>query len=127
VAAVWDSYSGQPFSRIIWDIAGVLDPTLVRPLFRPLNGPGEMAEAWRAAGLTDVEDTSLMIRMEFSSFDDYWQPFEAGEGPHGKYVAGLADPARETLRQHVHRAYVGNRPDGPRSMVCVAWACRGIV
>ena len=100
---------------------------LERPFFRPLNGPGEMAEAWRAAGLTDVEETNLTIRMEFASFDDYWGPFERGEGPHGKYVAGLPSPARETLRQHVRRAYVGNRPDGPRSMACVAWACRGTV
>jgi SAM-dependent methyltransferase len=126
-AAVWDNYGGQPFTRILWDIAGVLDPALVRPFFRPLNGPGEMAEAWWAAGLTDVEETSLTIRMEFESFEDYWGPFETGEGPHGKYVAELPDPARETLRRHVHRAYIGNRPDGPRSMACVAWACRGAV
>jgi SAM-dependent methyltransferase len=127
VAAVWDNYGGQPFTRILWDIAGVLDPTLERPFFRPLNGPGEMAGAWQAAGLEDVEDASLTIRVEFVSFDDYWAPFETGEGPHGKYVAGLPAPARETLRRHVHRAYVGNRPDGPRSMACVAWACRGTV
>jgi SAM-dependent methyltransferase len=127
VAAVWDYYGGQPFTRILWDIAGVLDPMLERPFFRPLTGPGEMAEAWRAAGLTDVEETNLTIRMEFASFDDYWGPFGTGEGPHGRYVAGLPDPARETLRQHVRRAYVGNRPDGPRSMACVAWACRGTV
>ena len=127
VAAVWDYYGGQPFTRILWDIAGVLDPMLERPFFRPLTGPGEMAEAWRAAGLTDVEEVNLTIRMEFASFEDYWGPFEMGEGPHGKYVAELPDPARETLRQHVRRAYVGNRPDGPRSMACVAWACRGTV
>lgn len=127
VAAVWDYFGGQMFTRILWDIAGVLDPLLERPFFRPLTAPGEMAEAWRDAGLTDVAETDLTIRMEFASFDDYWGPFEMGEGPHGKYVAGLAKPAREILRQHVRRAYVGDRPDGPRSMACVAWACRGTV
>jgi SAM-dependent methyltransferase len=126
-AAVWDYYGGQPFTRILWDIAGVLDPALERPFFRPLTGPGEIAAAWQAAGLEDVAETSLLIRMEFTSFDDYWGPFEAGEGPHGKYVAGLPDSARATLRQHVRRAYIGDRPDGQRSMACVAWACRGIV
>jgi SAM-dependent methyltransferase len=126
-AAVWDNYGGQPFTRILWDIAGVLDPALERPYFRPLNGPGEMAEAWRGAGLEGVEETSLTIRMEFASFGDYWAPFETGEGPHGQYVAGLPDRARETLKRHVRRAYVGNRPEGPRSMACVAWACRGTV
>ena len=49
VAAVWDYYGGQPFTRILWDIAGVLDPMLERPFFRPLTGPGEIAAAWQAA------------------------------------------------------------------------------
>ena len=127
VAAVWDNYGGQLFTRILWDIAGVLDPTLERPYFRPLNGPGEMAEAWRSVGLQDVEETSLTIRMEFESFEDYWAPFATGEGPHGQYVVGLPEGARETLKQYVRRAYIGNRPDGPRSMASVAWACRGTV
>jgi SAM-dependent methyltransferase len=126
-AAVWDNYGGQPFTRILWDIAGVLDPTLERPYFRPLNGPHEMATVWRRIGLKEVEETSLLIRMEFQSFEDYWMPFATGEGPHGQYVVKLPEPARETLKQHVRRAYVANRPDGPRSMVSVAWACRGTV
>lgn len=126
-AAVWDNYGGQPFTRILWDIAGVLDPQLVRPYFRPLNGPDEMAAVWRDLGLTDVEQTSLMIRMEYTGFDDYWAPFASGEGPHGQYVVNLPETARETLKQHVRRAYIANRPDGPRSMVSVAWACRGSV
>ena len=79
-AAVWDNYGGQPFTRILWDIAGVLDPTLERPYFRPLNGPGDMAAAWRSAGLEDVEQSSLMVRMDFDSFEDYWMPFAHGEG-----------------------------------------------
>ena len=126
-AAVWDNYSGQPFSRILWDIAGVLDPTLERPYFRPLNGPGEMAASWRDLGLTDVEQTSLLTYMEFQSFEDYWAPFASGEGPHGQYVAKQTEPARETLKHHVRRAYIANRPDGSRSMAAVAWACRGTV
>ena len=125
--AVWDNYGGQPFTRILWDIAGVLDPQLVRPYFRPLNGPDEMAAVWRDLGLTDVEQTSLLIRMEYSCFDDYWAPFASGEGPHGQYVVNLPETARGTLKQHVRRAYTANRPDGPRSMVSVAWACRGSV
>ena len=86
-----------------------------------------MEGVWRDVGLVDVEQTSLLIRMEFSSFDDYWSPFLAGEGPHGQLVVGLSDIMRRTLQDHVHRAYLANRPDGPRSFACVAWACRGIV
>jgi SAM-dependent methyltransferase len=126
-AAVWDDYGGQLSARIIWDIAGVLDPTLERPLFRPLNGPGEMAALWRDLGLRDVEQVGLLTHMEFQSFEDYWAPFAGGEGPHGQYVVRLPDEQRDALREHVRRAYVANRPDDPRSMAAVAWACRGRV
>jgi SAM-dependent methyltransferase len=124
-AAVWDGYGGQPNARIIWDIAGVLDPTLERPLFRPLNGPGEMEKLWLDLGLRDVEQASLLIHMELQSFEDYWVPIASGEGPQGQYVVGLPDENRDILREHLRRAYVANRPDGPRSMAAVAWACRG--
>jgi len=126
-AAVWDLYGGQPNARIIWDIAGVLDPTLERPLFRPLNAPGEMEKLWLDVGLRDVEQASLLIRMEFQSFEDYWAPIAGGEGPQGQYFVGLTDEKRDILREHVRRAYVANHPDGPRSMTAVAWACRGKV
>jgi SAM-dependent methyltransferase len=126
-AAVWDNYGGQPHIRMLWDIAGVLDPGVESPLFRPMTRPDEMPAVWREVGLVEVEQTSLMIRAEFSCFDDYWSPFAMGEGPHGQYVTGLSDDARATLREHMRRAYCANLSDGPRSFACVAWACRGLV
>jgi hypothetical protein len=86
-----------------------------------------MSTLWRELGFVDVEQTSLLIRMEYSSFDDYWLPFTRGEGPPGQFVAGLSDAARSTLAEHVRRAYLSHLPDGPRSFACVAWACRGTV
>ena len=62
-AAVWDGYSGLPSSRILWDVAGVLDPTLERPSFRSLDAPGEMKELWLDLGLRDVEQVSLLTHM----------------------------------------------------------------
>jgi SAM-dependent methyltransferase len=126
-AAVWDNFGGQPHIRLIWDIAVVLDPLVKPPLFRPLTAPGEMATLWRELGLLDVEQTSLLIRTEFSCFNDYWSPFTTGEGPPGQFVAGLSDTARSTLIEHLRRAYLSSLPDGPRSFACVAWACRGTV
>ncbi|MBI3517714.1 MAG: class I SAM-dependent methyltransferase [Proteobacteria bacterium] len=126
-AAVWDTFGGAPQARLIWDVAGVLDPAFERPLFRPMTAPGEMAQVWHAQGLVEVEQTSLLIRMEFASFDDYWSPYLSGEGPIGKFVVELAPAARARLQDHVRRAYLANRPDGPRSFPNVAWACRGTV
>jgi SAM-dependent methyltransferase len=126
-AAVWDDFSGLPHIRLIWDIAAALDPSVERPFFRPLSAPNQMAALWNELGLVDVEQTSLLIRMEFACFDDYWLPFTKGEGPPGKFVANLSEPARATLSEHVRRAYLSNKPDGPRSFACVAWACRGTI
>jgi SAM-dependent methyltransferase len=126
-AAVWDTYGGMLHTRMLWDIAAVLDPSIERPLMRPLNAPDEMAILWRQLGMLEVEQTSLLIRMDFPSFDDYWLPFTTGEGPQGQFVVGLAAAARGRLTEHMRRAYLANRPDGPRSFACVAWACRGTV
>jgi SAM-dependent methyltransferase len=122
--AVWDAYGGTPHTRMVWDIAATLDPSIERPLFRPLSQPSEMATLWRELGLVDVEQTSLLIRMEFLGFDDYWLPL-ISEGPVAKFVAGLSASAHATLVDHVRRGYLANLPDGPRSFACVAWACRG--
>jgi SAM-dependent methyltransferase len=126
-AAVWDVYGGLPHYRLLMDVAATLDPSVERRLFPPLTAPDEMIKLWREIGMLDVEQTSLLIRMEFSSFDDYWRPFTTGEGPPGQLVASLSEAMRATLQDHMRRAYIANRPDGPRSFACVAWACRGTV
>lgn len=128
-ACVWDMFGGSPHNRMVWDAAGVLDPEAPQPrnLLRPLTGPGEMEELWRRLGLVEVEQTSLTIRMDYADFDDYWSPFLAGEGPTGAYVTALDAAKRAELERHVRRAYMANRSDGPRSVACVAWACRGTV
>jgi SAM-dependent methyltransferase len=128
-AAVWDSFGGTPHMRLLWDTAAMLDPSAVRPrsLLRALNEPDGLATQWRRVGLCNVEQTSLTIRMDFASFEDYWQPFTTGEGGTGEFMASLSDTMRETLREHVERGYLSNRPDGLRSFTATAWACRGIV
>jgi hypothetical protein len=69
-----------------------------------------MREAWSGEGLTDVEQTSLMIRMEYEAFEDFWAPIDAGEGPLGKYVLSLEPTRRAALA-----AAVVGRTRGPRS------------
>jgi SAM-dependent methyltransferase len=126
-AAVWDEYGGLPHYRMLVDVAATLDRSVERRLFLPLTAPDEMAKLWRDLGMRDVEQTSLLIRMEFSCFDDYWLPFTKGEGPPGRLIVSLSETMRATLQDHMRRAYIANRPDGPRSFACAAWACRGVV
>ena len=51
-----------------------------------------------------------MIRMDYGSFDDYWAPIAAGEGPLGKYVAALNAAERARTDAAVRDAYEAGRP-----------------
>lgn len=130
-AAVWDARGGYVSNRIFFDTAAALDPDAntrrARNYTRPMTRPGDLGRAWRAAGLADVIETSLVIRMDYAAFDDYWAPFTGKDGPHAEYVAGLDAPKRERLRDALQRAYLDGEDDGPRSYAAVAWAVKGIV
>jgi len=91
-----------------------------------MTRPGELANAWRAAGFNDVVEVALGIRMEFASFDDYWAPYVGKDGPNAEYVATLGDIERARLRDAVRLAYVDGEADGPRSYAAIAWAVKGI-
>ena len=130
-AAVWDHEGGMPGMRMMWDTVAALDerakPIRKRYFSQPMMKPGEMRDSWTRHGMVDVEQTSLLIRMEYSSFEDYWAPIAAGEGPLGKYIASLEAGRGAQVERAVRDAYEGGRPDGPRSFASVAWACRGAV
>lgn len=128
-AAVWDARGGFVASRMFFDTAAALDPKAAerraRNYTRPMTRPGELAQAWRAAGFNNVVETTLVIRMDFASFDDYWAPYIGKEGPQAEYVATLGDADRDRLRCAVQSAYVDGEPDGPRSYAALAWAVKG--
>lgn len=130
-AAVWDARGGFVPMRMFFDTAAMLDPEAgvrrARSYTRPMTRPGELAQAWRDAGLQRVEDTALAMHMEFASFADYWAPFEGKDGPGAEYVATLDDEARAKLRDAVEAAYLDGDSDGPRSYAAIAWAVKGWV
>ena len=130
-AAVWDFRGGLVFQRLFWDTAAALDPAAGasrdRLFSHPLAQPGGLTRLWREIGLREIDDRSLTIRMEYESFDDYWEPLLGGQGPFGSYVAGLPDERRAVVRAAVRDAYRSGGPDGPRSLAATAWAVRGRV
>jgi SAM-dependent methyltransferase len=130
-AAVWDAGGGMTAQRMFWDTAAMLDAAAVdlrgRAMSKPVVAPGGLARLFSAAGLADVDERPLLIRMEHVDFADYWGPLLRGEGPMGNYVAGLAEAERERLERHLRAAYLAGAPDGPRSFAAVAWSCRGVV
>jgi SAM-dependent methyltransferase len=130
-AAVWDARGGLVANRIFFDTAAALDPAAVerraRNFTRPMTRPGELGKAWRAAGFEAVIEASLSIRMEFTSFDDYWTPYEGKDGPGAEYIATLGDSRKGRLRDAMRSAYLDGEADGPRSYAAIAWAVKGMV
>jgi ubiquinone/menaquinone biosynthesis C-methylase UbiE len=130
-AAFWDSPGGTPSQRMVWDTAAALDDAAAqardRNMSRAIYAPGALVRMWAEAGLANINHRSLMIRMDFADFGDYWEPFAAGEGVLGAYVSTLGGAERERLERHLRSAYLTGRPDGTRSFVAVALSCRGIV
>jgi SAM-dependent methyltransferase len=130
-AAVWDHLGGLSCMRMMWDTLAMLSDgakaARSRYCFQPMMRPGEMKGRFIEAGLRQVEETSLLIRMDFANFDDYWEPITAGEGPMGKFVATLTGSERQQADAAMRAAYEAGLPDGPRSFAAVAWACRGVV
>ena len=130
-AAVWDHLGGMPGMRMMVDTVAALSESgrelRSRYCFQPMMQPGEMKRTFAEQGLVDVMEMQLLIRMDYRSFDDYWAPIAAGEGPLGKYAAALDAAERGRTDVAVRDAYEAGQPDGPRSFANVAWACRGIV
>jgi ubiquinone/menaquinone biosynthesis C-methylase UbiE len=130
-AATWDTRGGLVYFRLIFDTAAVLDRNAnerrARAYSRPMSRPGDLARAWRDAGLKDVVQDMLTIRMDFTSFADFWAPNEGKDGPVADYVGTLDAAAKAKLRDMVKLAYLDGEADGARSYAATAWVVKGAV
>lgn len=130
-ASVWDAGGGVIVNRLFCDTAAAVAPggeAFRQRIFgRPITQPGELERMWRQSGFVDVAGSTLMIRMEFEDFDDYWAPYVGGDGPYAAFVATLDSTARDILTEAVRGAYLAGMPDGPRSFTAGALAVRGHV
>jgi SAM-dependent methyltransferase len=123
VACVWDHAGGEGPLGAFWNAVRELDPSAHDESDLPGARRGHLQELFEAAGLHDVEETSLDSRVEHPTFEDWWEPFTGGVGPAGVYVAALDEPARTALRDRC-RALLG---PAPFVITARAWAARGAV
>ena len=121
-ASVWDHGGGRGPLSPFWRAARELDAGLGGESHGVGASDGELARLFSAAGLSDVEQTALSVRVEHPSFEEWWEPFELGVGPAGAYVAGL-DPERRTELRERCRASL---PAPPFAVEAQAWAARGV-
>lgn len=122
-ACVWDHAGGKGPLGLFWQAARELDPEVHDESDLAGAREGHLAELFTAAGLHDVESTTLSADLELPGFDAWWEPFTRGVGPAGAYVATLDSVGHAALRERC-RAML---PDGPFTLPARAWAARGVV
>jgi SAM-dependent methyltransferase len=125
-AYVWDYAGKMELMRLFWNAAAELDAhaaKLDEGVRFPLCRPGALERLFSAAGLQDVEVTSIDIPTPLADFDDYWQPFLGGQGPAPAYAMSLDESARARLRERL-RERVPTSADGSISLTARAWAVR---
>jgi SAM-dependent methyltransferase len=121
VACVWDHAGGRGPLTLFWTAVRTLDPGAQDESELPGASAGHLAELFKAGGLDNVYDTELAVRMEYASFDDWWEPFTLGVGPAGAYAAGLDAVRREELKERCRQLV----PVAPFTLEAIAWAARG--
>ena len=130
-AATWDQRGGYTAARIFWDTAAAVDPAAIArrsaTFLRPVSLPGDLERAWKSAGLVDIVADTLAIRMDYASFQDYWDPLEGSEGPYTGYIHSLTPEMKTLVKDKVRAAYEDGQVDGPRSYSATAWVVKGKV
>jgi hypothetical protein len=106
---------------IFWNAAHELDEDVMDESGLAGAREGHLLELFRAAGLQDVEDDVLGIRVEHPTFEDWWEPYTLGVGPAGAYLARLAPEGRENLRERCRHQL----PSPPFVLEARAWAACG--
>jgi SAM-dependent methyltransferase len=121
VACVWDHAGRRGPLSLFWTAVRQLDPAARDESELAGARAGHHSELFKAADLHDVDETELAVRVEYASFDDWWEPFTLGVGPAGAYVASLDSVRREELKERCRQL----APAAPFTLQAIAWAARG--
>lgn len=121
-ACVWDHADGQGPLGVFWQVARELDPKVQDESSLAGARQGHLVELFEAAGLHEIQETTVSARLEHPNFEEWWEPYTGGVGPAGAYVASL-DPERQAeLRETCRRLL----PAAPFMLTARAWAARGL-
>jgi hypothetical protein len=124
-AAMWDiPGGGLQMLSYFWRAAREIDPTIADEQPRPGTREGDLVERFIRAGLQNVTGGTLETTVDYSDFDDYWEPFTGGAGPAtSAFYAGLDDANKAVLRDTVRSSL----PEGPFTLPARAWCALGTV
>ena len=122
-ACVWDHAGERSPLAVFWRAANELELGLQDESAMSGVREGHLVELFVAAGLRRVEDSVVVSRVEYSSFDEWWEPYTFGIGQAGAFVAALDPEQTERVRTRCRELL----PAAPFELVSYAWAARGIV
>ena len=122
-ACVWDHAGGQGPLGLFWDAAHSLGPSVHDESALAGAREGHLAWLFEAAGLREIEATTVVAELEHPTFEAWWEPFEHGVGPAGAHVASLSPEGRVELRERCRSMITVE----PFVVTAKAWAARGVV
>jgi len=121
-ACVWDHAGGQTPLAPFWQAVHELDPDEEGERGLAGGREGHLAELFHEAGVREIEETALPIRVEHATFEEWWEPFTLGVGPAGAYAVGLDPEQQAELRERCKQQL----PEPPFTLSARAWAARGL-
>jgi SAM-dependent methyltransferase len=121
-ACVWDHAGGRGPLSVFWEAVHEQDPDAMDESRLAGAREGHLGELFRAAGLDDVQESSLSVDVEHPRFEDWWEPFTFGVGPAGAYAAGLDAERQTRLRERCRELL----PTAPFVLSAQAWVARGL-
>ena len=83
---------------------------------------GDLAALLRGAGCTGVEESELSVAVDYTGFDEWWEPYTLGVSPAGRQLQALSAEQRSLVRERC----VESMPAGPFTVTATAWAARGV-
>ena len=120
-ACVWDHGSGRGPLSVFWQAVHILDPEARDESNLTGSREGQLVQLFEQAGLRHIESALLTVRVDYPTFDDWWEPFTLGVGPAGSYVAALAPHRRGELQDQCAQML----PEAPFSIEASAWTALG--
>jgi len=118
-ACVWDHGGGRGPLSLFWEVARGLDPEVEDESQLTGVREGDLASVFGAAGVRNVEETTLQVTVTHPTFEEWWEPFTLGVGPAGAYAAGL-EPERQAQLREGCRSALGEPPFDVAALACAA-------
>lgn len=121
---MWDiAGGGMTMLRLFWSAMKSVKPGVEGEQRRAGTAEGDIAERLRRAGLREVADGALEVSVDYSGFEDFWQPFTFAVGPAGQAFAALEDEHKAAVREAIR----AELPEGSFSLAARCWYATAIV